>query len=110
MSNLSPSLSPVGQQLPAPSGRGAPVEEVIASEKPLLIRLDGGFIARIEAERDLITHGTGHKLPRTHMIRILLLEALNARARARNEAVPTAVNVGKLEEVEGEAGDSEEDA
>ncbi len=48
---------------------------------------------RIEAEREVLTGGTGHKLPRTAMIRMLLKEALDARQRARNEQVPTAIVV-----------------
>ena len=60
----------------------------------VLIQLDNGFVARIEAERDVLTEGTGHKLPRTGMIRILLKEALDARQRARGERVLAAVAVG----------------
>lgn len=67
--------------------------DVSPGEKPLLIRLDTGFIMRIEAERDVLTGGTGHKLPRTAMIRMLLKEALDARLRARNEQVPVAIVV-----------------
>jgi hypothetical protein len=74
-------------------------------ERPLLIKLDRGFIMRIEAEREVLTGGTGHKLPRTAMIRMLLKEALDARARARNEKVPTAVVVPRSRdgELEGDA-------
>jgi hypothetical protein len=62
-------------------------------ERPVLIRLDSGFLERIEAERYVLTGGTGHRVPRTTMIRILLKEALAARARARGEKVPEAVAV-----------------
>lgn len=65
------------------------------SPTPLLIKLDPGFLLRIEAEREVITGGTGQKLPRTAMIRILIKEALDARARARGDMVPWATNVGR---------------
>lgn len=64
-----------------------------AGERPVLIRLDTGFLARIDAERYVLTGGTGHRVPRTAMIRILIKEALAARARTRGEKVPEAVAV-----------------
>jgi hypothetical protein len=70
--------------------------EDVGSERPVLIKLDPGFIARIEAERDALTGGTGCKVPRTAMIRMLLKEALDARARSRGETVPMAIEVGQL--------------
>lgn len=66
----------------------------VASERPVLIKLDPGFIERIEAERDALTAGAGCKIPRTAMIRMLLKEALDARARSRGETVPIAMEVG----------------
>lgn len=59
----------------------------------MLIRLDAGFIARIDAEREVLTGGTGHRIARTTMIRVLINESLKARARARGEKVPEAVTV-----------------
>ena len=85
------------------------------SAQPLLIKLDPGFLLRIEAEREVITGGTGQKLPRTAMIRILIKEALDARARARGDMVPWAKSMGKrisFAEVDGAdvaEGDVEED-
>lgn len=67
----------------------------LAWQRPLLIKLDSGFIMRIEAEREVLTGGTGHKIPRTAMIRMLLKEALEARQRARGEEVPRAIAVGR---------------
>ncbi len=74
-------------------------------ERPLLIKFDTGFLLRIEAEREVLTGGTGHRLPRTAMIRILVKEALDARARARGEQVPRAIVVQRTEdgELDGEA-------
>jgi hypothetical protein len=79
--------------------------ESMAWQRPLLIKLDSGFIMRIEAEREVLTGGTGHKIPRTAMIRMLLKEALEARQRARGEQVPQAIAVnrgpdGELADVE----------
>jgi hypothetical protein len=71
-------------------------EVLMGSERPLVIRLDVQFINRIENERDYLTGGTGHKLPRTAMIRMLLKEALDNRARARGERVPMAIAMGAL--------------
>jgi hypothetical protein len=76
--------------------QSADAEPLVPGEKPLLIKLDTGFILRIEAEREVLTGGTGHKLPRTAMIRMLLKEALDARQRLRHEQVPSAVLVGML--------------
>ncbi len=78
---------------------------VLPGERPLLIKLDVGFILRIEAESELLTGGTGHKLPRTAMIRMLLKEALDARARGRGEKVPRAIVVPRTAhgELDGEA-------
>lgn len=53
----------------------------VPPEKAILIRLDMGFIAAIEAERDAMPGGK--KFPRTAMIRTLLKEALDARRLSR---------------------------
>lgn len=77
---------PYGARAPSPA---------MAWQRPLLIKLDNGFIMRIEAEREVLTGGTGHKIPRTAMIRMLLKEALEARQRARGEQVPQAIVIGR---------------
>lgn len=72
------------------------LEGFVPREVPILIKLDSGFLLRIEAEREAVTGGTGHRIPRTAMLRMLLKEALDFRARARNEQVPEAILVGRL--------------
>lgn len=59
-------------------------------ERPLLIRLGCGLISRIDGERDELTEGTGHRIPRTIMIRVLLKEALDTRERSRVRVEPQA--------------------
>ena len=71
--------------------------KVRPGEMALLIRLERGFVMRIEAERDALTGGTGHRIPRTAVIRMLLKEALDARERGRNGQVPVAVAVASLD-------------
>jgi hypothetical protein len=85
--------------------------KVRPGEMALLIRLERGFVMRIEAERDALTGGTGHRIPRTAVIRMLLKEALDARERGRNGQVPVAVAVASLDapEAASAAAEAEDD-
>lgn len=92
-------LASVADDQPAFGPRAVPSlggEAFVPREVPILIKLDAGFLMRIEAEREAVTGGTGHRIPRTAMLRMLLKEALDERARKRNERVPEAVVVGRL--------------
>jgi len=63
------------------------------SPKGILIKLDAGLRKRLAHEQAEVAKTLGRAVPRTIIMRELLVEALNARALARNEDIPYALPV-----------------